>query len=76
MADNNSIQLVRNATLLLNYAGKRILVDPMFFPKGAFDPIAGKKRNPMVELPMPLEKLSRTLICYSSLIPILIILIR
>jgi len=55
MATNASIQLVRSATLLINYAGQRILVDPMFFPKGAFDPLAGRERNPMVELPMSVE---------------------
>jgi L-ascorbate metabolism protein UlaG (beta-lactamase superfamily) len=56
---NDSIQLVRNATLIINYAGKKILVDPMFFPKGAFDPIAGSARNPLVELPIPLEEIIR-----------------
>jgi L-ascorbate metabolism protein UlaG (beta-lactamase superfamily) len=57
MATTNSIQLVRNATLIIQYAGKRILVDPMFFPKGAFDPLAGRERNPMVELPMSVDEI-------------------
>ncbi len=56
-ATNNSIQLIRNATLVINYAGKKILVDPMFSPKDAFDPFAGKARNPMVELPMAVEEI-------------------
>jgi L-ascorbate metabolism protein UlaG (beta-lactamase superfamily) len=55
METSASIQLVRNATLILNYNGKKILVDPMFFPKGAFDPIAGKERNPMVDLPLSID---------------------
>src|SRR5687768_1242271 len=57
MATNASIQLVRNATLILQYNGFKILVDPMFFPKGAFDPIAGKARNPMVDLPVPIGEI-------------------
>lgn len=32
-------------------------MDPMFFPKGAFDPIAGKERNPMVDLPMSVDEI-------------------
>jgi L-ascorbate metabolism protein UlaG (beta-lactamase superfamily) len=57
MATSASIQFIRNATLILHYNGKKILVDPMFFPKGAFDPIAGKERNPMVELPISVEEI-------------------
>ncbi|WP_026464652.1 MBL fold metallo-hydrolase [Adhaeribacter aquaticus] len=61
MAISASIQFIRNATLLLQYNGKKILVDPMFFPKGAFDPIAGKERNPMVELPVSAEEIIKDL---------------
>lgn len=57
MATSASIQFIRNATLILHYNGKKILVDPMFFPKGAFDPIAGKERNPMVALPISVEEI-------------------
>ncbi|GAB3812576.1 MBL fold metallo-hydrolase [Pontibacter rugosus] len=57
MATNTSIQLVRNATLLINYAGQRILVDPMLMPKDTIDPFAGKARNPMVALPMAIEEI-------------------
>ncbi len=46
------IQLVRNATMKITYAGKTILADPMLSPKGAMDPFAGIARNPTVELPM------------------------
>ncbi len=51
------IQLIRNATLLINYAGKTILVDPMLMPKATIDPFAGKARNPTVDLPLPLEEI-------------------
>ncbi|MFD2247405.1 MBL fold metallo-hydrolase [Pontibacter ruber] len=57
MATSASIQLVRNATLVVNYAGKKILVDPMLMPKDSFDPIAGKARNPMVDLPTSIEEI-------------------
>jgi L-ascorbate metabolism protein UlaG (beta-lactamase superfamily) len=48
-----TVQLVRNATLLLEYGGKKILIDPMLSPKGAIDSWAGIQRNPTVELKMP-----------------------
>lgn len=61
MATGASIQLVRNATLILHFAGKKILVDPLFSPKGAFDSFAGKERNPTVDLPMPVEEVIKDL---------------
>ena len=53
--ESPTVQLVRNATLVINYAGKKILIDPMFSPKGAIDSWAGIEKNPTVELPMPVE---------------------
>jgi L-ascorbate metabolism protein UlaG (beta-lactamase superfamily) len=52
------IQLIRHATLLVNYGGKKILVDPMFSPAGAMDPVANAAsdaRNPTVELKVSLD---------------------
>ena len=52
------ITLVRNATLLLELGGRRLLVDPMLDPAGARPPIeqtANPVRNPTVELPFPAE---------------------
>lgn len=46
------VQLIRNATLKLEYHGKTILVDPMLGEKGAYDPFVGGPRNPTVELPV------------------------
>jgi L-ascorbate metabolism protein UlaG (beta-lactamase superfamily) len=57
MATSASIQLIRNATLVVHYAGKKILVDPMLMPKDSFDPLAGKARNPMVDLPTSIEEI-------------------
>jgi L-ascorbate metabolism protein UlaG (beta-lactamase superfamily) len=58
------ITLVRNATVLLELDGRRILVDPMLDPAGARPPIAGTANpvdNPTVELPFPAEDVVRGL---------------
>lgn len=52
-----TVQLIRNATLLIEYGGKKILVDPMFSPKGAIDSWAGIQKNPIIELKMPIEEI-------------------
>lgn len=52
-----TVQLVRNANLVIDYAGKKILVDPMLSPKGAIDSWAGIQKNPTVELTMPVEEI-------------------
>jgi len=52
------LTLVRNATLLLELAGKRVLVDPMLDDEGARPPIEGTRNpvpNPTAPLPMPAE---------------------
>lgn len=55
------ITQVRNATLLLDYAGTRFLIDPMLSAKGAFPGFEGtansQLRNPLVELPLPIDEL-------------------
>lgn len=40
-AAESQIQLVRNATLLIDYAGHHILLDPMLSPKGALGSVRG-----------------------------------
>ena len=50
------ITLVRHATLLIDYAGRRIMVDPMLDAAGARGPVRGtpeERPNPLVELPFP-----------------------
>jgi len=50
------LTLVRNATVLLELDGRRVLVDPMLDPAGARPPIentANARPNPLVELPVP-----------------------
>lgn len=56
--------LVRNATVILEIAGRRILVDPMLDDAGARPPIqntANPVRNPTVPLPFPAEDVVRGL---------------
>ena len=53
------LTLVRNATLVLELAGRRILVDPMLDDAGARPPIEGTAnpvRNPTVPLPFPAQE--------------------
>ena len=53
------LTLVRNATLLLEASGKRILVDPMLDDAEARPPIEdtpNQVRNPLVPLPVPAER--------------------
>jgi L-ascorbate metabolism protein UlaG (beta-lactamase superfamily) len=58
------VTLVRNATLLLEIRGRRILVDPALDPAGARPPVentANPKANPLVPLPCPADELVRDL---------------
>ena len=50
------LRLIRHATLLVELAGRRLLVDPMLDPAGARPPVANTpndRRNPLCELPEP-----------------------
>ena len=55
------LRLIRNATLELDYAGRRLLVDPMLDPAGARGPVANTpndRRNPLVALPEPAKAIA------------------
>lgn len=52
-----TLRLIRNATLVIDYAGKKILVDPMLSSRGAFQSFAGIEKNPTVELKMPVKEI-------------------
>ncbi|MCD9086632.1 MBL fold metallo-hydrolase [Stenotrophomonas sp. SY1] len=57
------IQQIRNATLIVELAGYRILVDPMLAAKGALPPLrvlSGLRRNPLVALPDDVEQALQT----------------
>ncbi len=50
------IQLIRNATLRLQYAGLQLLTDPYLAAKHSRPSFTGKSPNPLVELPIPPEE--------------------
>lgn len=54
-------QQLRNATLIIEYAGKKFLIDPMLAEKGAFPGFDGTINshiaNPLVNLPVPMDEI-------------------
>lgn len=55
------IQLIRNATLLINLDGKKILIDPMLGEVGSIKTVPltkNKEKNPIVPLTVPLQKIT------------------
>ncbi len=61
------IQQIRNATIIIEYAGKRFLVDPMLGEKGSFAPFPfshhQELRNPLHDLPMKAEEIVNNIDC-------------
>lgn len=57
------IQLIRNATLRLNYNGQNILVDPSLSPKNSFMSfkVANKNLNPTVDITVPIKEITKNL---------------
>jgi L-ascorbate metabolism protein UlaG (beta-lactamase superfamily) len=55
------VQQIRNATLLVDYAGKRFLIDPLLAEQGAYPGFEGTanshRANPLVGLPVPMDRL-------------------
>lgn len=55
------VRLIRNATLVVEYAGKKFLVDPFLGDKGVYPPIPNSLRqdqnNPLVSLPDSLDNI-------------------
>lgn len=55
------VTLIRNATLVLEYAGKRFLIDPFLADKGVYPPFPNSLRedqmNPLVSLPTSLDNI-------------------
>ncbi|MBX7152224.1 MBL fold metallo-hydrolase [bacterium] len=59
-----AIQFIRHATLILEIADQKILIDPMLSPKETMDPVANAVNNfriPMVDLPIDEATLSQWL---------------
>ncbi len=51
------LQLIRNATFRLYYAGFCLITDPYFADKQSRPSYAGKSKNPLVELPLPVHEI-------------------
>ncbi|MCM3676570.1 MBL fold metallo-hydrolase [Peribacillus simplex] len=55
------IKQIRNATLVVEYAGKKFLIDPMLAEKGTYPPFPNSLRqdqfNPLVSLPTSIENI-------------------
>jgi L-ascorbate metabolism protein UlaG (beta-lactamase superfamily) len=49
------LRLIRNATMLWDYAGQHILTDPLFAGQFALPSYGGRSRNPVVELPLSVD---------------------
>ncbi len=57
-AHEPQLQLIRNATLVIDYNGKRILVDPMLGAKASLPSFSDKNTpNPSVDLTMPISEI-------------------
>lgn len=50
------MQLIRNATVRLNFGLACILTDPLFAQKHTMPSFAGKSRNPLIDLPISLSE--------------------
>ncbi len=55
------IKQIRNATMIVSYAGKKFLIDPMLGEKGVYPPFPGTHNqhlnNPTVDLPVLMEEI-------------------
>jgi L-ascorbate metabolism protein UlaG (beta-lactamase superfamily) len=51
------LRLIRNATMLWDYTGQRILTDPLFADRFALPSYSGRARNPIAALPLPVDDL-------------------
>ncbi len=47
------VQLIRSATIRVDYAGRKFVIDPYLAAKHAMPSYTGKSPNPLVELPCP-----------------------
>ncbi len=59
-----SVQLLRHATMIIQWGDRKILVDPMFASKGEMDPVqncGNEIRIPMVDLPVTSDELNKLL---------------
>lgn len=50
-----TIQLIRNATIKIQYGELTLLIDPMLGDKGSFESYGGIQSNPIIDLPMSVD---------------------
>jgi L-ascorbate metabolism protein UlaG (beta-lactamase superfamily) len=59
--ENMNIQLIRNATLVVQYAEKKFLIDPFLAERGTYPPFPNSLRqdqnNPLVSLPTTIDSI-------------------
>jgi L-ascorbate metabolism protein UlaG (beta-lactamase superfamily) len=59
--NNMNIQQIRNATIVVEFAGKKFLIDPMLAEKGTYPPFPNSPRqdqnNPLESLPTSIDKI-------------------
>lgn len=57
-----NIHQIRNATIIVEYAGKRFLIDPMLAEKGVYPPFPNSPRqdqnNPLIDLPTSIDNIT------------------
>ena len=51
------LQLIRNATMKLNYGGRTILTDPLLAGKYAYETFIGRSPNPLEDLTVSIEEI-------------------
>ncbi|NPC91960.1 MBL fold metallo-hydrolase [Bacillus sp. WMMC1349] len=60
-----NIQQIRNATMVVEYAGKKFLIDPMLAEKGTYPPFRNSPRqdqkNPLVNLPISIKAIIKNI---------------
>ncbi len=49
------LRLIRNATMLGDDSGQHILTDPLFADRFALPSYSGRARNPVADLPLPVD---------------------
>ncbi len=50
------VQFIRNATMRIQYGSVSFLTDPLLAPRLTMPSYTGKSQNPLVDLPLPIEK--------------------
>jgi L-ascorbate metabolism protein UlaG (beta-lactamase superfamily) len=51
------IQFIRSATLRITYNQHIFLIDPYLAPKYSQEPLIGRSRNPLIDLPIPVDEI-------------------